>query len=129
MTKYVAEVTKMKIAVTAKAPNLNAEVDPRFGRASYILIIDPVAMSFEALENKDNINAFRGAGIQTAIMVSDKGVEAVLTGYCGPKAFATLKAANIKIANDVAGTVKDAVVAFNKGKLKFSDQPTADAHW
>ena len=119
----------MKIAVTAKGPDLNADVDPRFGRAAYILIVDPETMSIEALDNKDNINAFRGAGIQAATMVCDKGAEAVLTGYCGPKAFATLQAAHIKVASDVAGTVKDALAAFNEGKLVFSDQPNADGHW
>jgi predicted Fe-Mo cluster-binding NifX family protein len=119
----------MKIAVTAKAPDLNAEVDPRFGRAAYFIIVDPETLAFEAVDNKENINAFRGAGIQAAAMVSDKGAHVVLTGYCGPKAFATLKAANIKVASDVTGTVKDAVAAFNEDKLTFSDQPTADGHW
>ena len=30
----------MKIAITAQGPELDAAVDPRFGRAAYFLIVD-----------------------------------------------------------------------------------------
>lgn len=119
----------MKIAVTSKGTDLDSAVDPRFGRAAYILIVDPETLEFEVLDNKDNVNAFKGAGIQTASMVSDKGVEALLTGFCGPNAFKTLEAAKIRVANDVNGTVRDAVKAFNEGRLTFSDKATVEGHW
>ncbi len=119
----------MKIAVTAKAPHLDAEVDPRFGRAAHILIVDTETMEAEALDNSDNINAFRGAGIQAAGMVCDKGIHALLTGYCGPKAFAVLEAAGVKVANDFNGTVRQAVEDFKNGKVTYADQPNADGHW
>lgn len=119
----------MKIAITAKDVGLEAEVDPRFGRAAHILIVDTDTMDVEALDNTDNINAFRGAGIQAAGMVCDKGAEVLLTGYCGPKAFAVLQAAGVKVANDVTGKVADAVKAFKEGKFSYADQPNADGHW
>ena len=77
----------MKIAVTSTGIDLDAQVDPRFGRAAYILIIDSERLTFEVLDNKDNINALKGAGIQAAKMVSDKKAEVLLTGFCGPNAF------------------------------------------
>ena len=46
----------MKIAITAKGADLDSEVDPRFGRAAYILIVDSETLDFEALDNKENIN-------------------------------------------------------------------------
>ena len=119
----------MKIAVTSKGTDLDAEVDPRFGRAAYILIVDTDTLAFEVLDNQTNVNAFKGAGIQAASMVSDKGADVLLTGFCGPNAFNTLKAANIKVASDVSGTVKDAVKSFNDDKLSFVDQPNKDGHW
>jgi predicted Fe-Mo cluster-binding NifX family protein len=119
----------MKIAVTSKGKDLDSEVDPRFGRAAYILIVDTDSFAFEALDNSDNVNAFKGAGIQAAVMVSDKGAEVLLTGFCGPNAFKTVNAAKIKVVNDVSGTVRDAVNAFKDGKFKFADQANVEGHW
>jgi len=119
----------MKIAVTSKGQDLESEVDPRFGRAAYILVVDTDSLAFEVLDNSENVNAFKGAGIGAATMMSDKGVEALLTGFCGPNAFKVLKAANIDVANDISGTVRDAVQAFNGGKVSFSDAANVDGHW
>ena len=119
----------MKIAVTSQGTNLDSQVDPRFGRAAYILIVDTETFEFEVLDNKENANALKGAGIQAASMVSDKSVKALLTGYCGPKAFMTLEAAKIRVANEIEGTVRDAVKSFNEGKLTFADKANAEAQW
>ena len=116
----------MKIAVTSKGTDLDSQVDPRFGRAVYILIVDTENLEFEVLDNKDNVNAFKGAGIQAASMVSDKGAEVLLTGFCGPNAFKTLEAAKIKIVTDMSGTVRDAVKVFNEGKYVFSDEANTE---
>jgi predicted Fe-Mo cluster-binding NifX family protein len=119
----------MKVAVTSKGVLLDSEVDPRFGRAPYILIVDTATLAFEAIDNSDNVNAFKGAGIQAATMVSDKGAEVLMTGYCGPKAFATLEAAGIKVISDVSGKVRGAVAAFNAGTLTYASAPNKEAHW
>jgi len=119
----------MKIAVTSKGTDLDAPVDPRFGRAAYILIVDTETLEFEVLDNADNVNAFKGAGIQAASMISDKGAAILLTGFCGPNAFKTLAAAKIKVASDVTGTVRQAVDAFNEDKLNISAEPNVDGHW
>jgi len=74
----------MKIAVTSTGTDLDSQVDPRFGRALYILIVDSETFDFEVLDNKENVNALKGAGIQAASMVNDKGAEVLLTGFCGP---------------------------------------------
>jgi len=119
----------MKIAVTSTGKDLDAPMDPRFGRAAYILIVDSDTMAFEVLDNADNVNAFKGAGIQAATMISDKQADVLLTGFCGPNAFKTLNAANVKVADDVSGTVREAVVAYVDGRLKLALQPNAQGHW
>ncbi len=119
----------MKIAVTAKGTDLDSHVDPRFGRAAYILIVDTFSFGIEVLDNSENVNAFKGAGIQAAAMESDKGASVLLTGFCGPNAFKTLKAAGVKVANDITGSVRDAVKAFNEGKLNFAENANVDGHW
>ena len=120
---------KLKIAVTSQGKDLDSLIDPRFGRSAYILIVDTLSDEVEVLDNSENVNAFKGAGIQAAVMVSDRGAEILLTGYCGPNAYKTLKAAGVKVANDVAGTVRDAVVAYRKGEVSFADSANAEASW
>ena len=119
----------MKIAVTSTGTDLDAAVDPRFGRAAYIIIVDSETFSFEALDNKENINALKGAGIQAARMVSDKGAGVLLTGYCGPNAFKALKAVEIDVANNASGTVKETVQAYLDGKLPLADKADVEGHW
>jgi predicted Fe-Mo cluster-binding NifX family protein len=119
----------MKIAVTSTGKDLNSPVDPRFGRAAYILIVDADTMDVEVLDNAENVNAFKGAGIQAATMVSDRHADVLLTGFCGPNAFKTLDAARVKVAGDVSGTVREAVAAFVAGNIKLTTQPNTEGHW
>jgi predicted Fe-Mo cluster-binding NifX family protein len=119
----------MKIAVTSTGTDLDSPIDARFGRAAYILIVDSETMEYEALDNKENVNAFKGAGIQAASMISNKKAEVLLTGFCGPNAFKALNAAKIGVANSADGTVRDAVAAFLAGKMPLADEPNAEGHW
>ncbi len=119
----------MKIAVTSKGKTLESQIDPRFGRAAYILIVDSATMAYEALDNSRNVAAFKGAGIKAATMVSDQGAEILLTGYCGPKAFQTLNVAGVKVVNDVQGTVLQAIEQLKEGSVVFAEDANADAHW
>ena len=125
----IKEELELKIAVTSQGKNLDSPMDPRFGRAAYILIVDSFNNEFEVLDNSENVNAFKGAGIQAAVMISDRGANVLLTGYCGPNAYKTLKAAGVKVANDVAGTVRDAVAAYNEGNVSFADGANVEAAW
>lgn len=118
----------MKIALSAMAPTLDAEVDPRFGRCPYFIIVDPETMEFESMENS-NAMAAGGAGITTAQMVADKGVEIILTGNCGPRAYQTLSAAGVQVITGVVGRIRDAVEAYKAGKLQPGTQPSVEAHF
>ncbi len=119
----------MKIAVTSTGTDITSEVDPRFGRAKYIIVVDSKTFDFEVLDNKENVNALKGAGIQAATMISKKGAEVLLTGFCGPNAFKTLQAAKIGVANDASGTVEGAVKAYLAGELPLSEQPNVEGQW
>jgi predicted Fe-Mo cluster-binding NifX family protein len=119
----------MKIAITATGKQIDSQVDPRFGRAQFILILDESGAVLEAVDNSQNLNAMKGAGIQAGKVLSDRKVDVLLTGYCGPNAFTTLKAAGIKVGVEQSGTVKDALDRFNRNEVKFADQPNVEAHW
>jgi predicted Fe-Mo cluster-binding NifX family protein len=118
----------MKIAITATAASLDADIDPRFGRCQYFIIIEPETMEFEALENSGAM-AGGGAGISTAQTIASKGIEAVLTGNCGPNAYQVLSAAGIKVVTGVSGKVRQAIQDYKSGKLKASSQPNVAGHF
>ena len=91
----------MKVGITSNGENLDSDIDQRFGRCKYFIIVDTETMDFEALSN-ENMMASGGAGIQAAQTIANKGVEAVITGNIGPNAFQTLAAAGIKIYTDAS---------------------------
>lgn len=118
----------MKIAITATAPNLDAEIDPRFGRCQYFIIADPATMEFEGVQNS-SATAGGGAGIAAAQSLTNKNIEAVLTGNCGPNAYGVLGAAGIKAITGVTGKVRDAIQAYKSGQLKASAEPNVAPHF
>jgi len=118
----------VKIAITSSGPTLDSQIDPRFGRAQYLLIVDTDSLDVEAIENP-NVAAGGGAGIQSAQMVAGKGAKAILTGNCGPNAFRTLSAADIEVYTNVSGAVRDAVEAFTRGALQPISGPSVAGHF
>jgi predicted Fe-Mo cluster-binding NifX family protein len=112
----------MKIAISAKGTDLDAEIDERFGRAAYILIVDSDTMTVDVLDNTENINAAQGAGIQAASMVSGQGAGALLTGSCGPKAMTAFAGAGVAVYTGQFGSVRQAVERFKKGELQQTTQ-------
>ena len=118
----------MKICVSAVSSNLEAQVDPRFGRCPYLLIVDSESMEFEAISNVAS-GAMGGAGIQSAQTVASKGVKVVITGSVGPNAFQALSSAGIKVVTGGFGTVREAVERYKKGELTETTSPTVGGHF
>ena len=112
----------MRIAITSEGKELNAKLDPRFGRSAYFIIVDPETMAFEGVENSQNLNLPQGAGIQAGKTVADNKVDVLITGHCGPKAFKVLQGAGVKIVTGAGGTVADAIAQFNIGGLETSTE-------
>jgi predicted Fe-Mo cluster-binding NifX family protein len=119
----------MRIAVSCQGDNLDAEVDPRFGRASKFLLIDTQTLSFDVVENKQTLDLPQGAGIQAAQNILAHSADAVLTGNCGPKAFRVLQAAGVAVVVGVKGTVRDAVRAYVAGEYKEAGGANVEGHW
>ena len=119
----------MKLAITSEGEDLSSAVDPRFGRAKYFIVLDTETGDYAAHNNAQNLNAVQGAGIQAGRNVADLGVEAVLTGNVGPKAFSVLQAAGVKVYIGAAGTVAEAVEKFKAGELKPVSEANVEGHW
>lgn len=119
----------MKIVVTAREGKLESEVDPRFGRARYFIVVDTESEEFEVMDNEQNLNAMGGAGVQAAQNVVGAGAEAVVTGNVGPKAFTGLTAAGIKVYVGAAGTVAEAVEKYKAGELSEAGDANVEGRW
>ncbi len=113
----------MKIAVSATSGSLDAQIDPRFGRCPYFVIVDSETMKFEVIPNTAS-GAMSGAGIQAAQTVASKGVNVLITGNVGPNAFQALSSARIDIITGVFGTVREAVEKNKSGQLQKITVPT-----
>ena len=117
----------MRVAVSATGPTLDAEVEPRFGRCQYFIIVDPDTMQFEGVENSSAMQA-GGAGISTGQMIASKGVQVVLTGNCGPNAYQVLSAAGIQVITGVSGKIRDSIQAYKSGQFQATSQSNVAAH-
>jgi len=127
----------MKVCVTAAGSRIlrsdpqafmDAQVDPRFGRCAYFVIVNTDSMELEALPNV-SAQAIHGAGVQAAQMVVNKGVEVVITGTLGPNAYQVLSAAGIRVLTGVTGTVREAVERYKSGQLQDANSPNVPAHF
>jgi predicted Fe-Mo cluster-binding NifX family protein len=117
----------MKIAISSSGQDLAAQMDPRFGRCRYFLIIETDSMSFEVFDN-DNANLGGGAGIQSAQFIADKGAKALITGHCGPNAMQTLSAAGVQVYAGQAGTVQGLLGKLKNDQLTPIAEANASAH-
>jgi len=102
----------MNLCITAAGNTLEANTDPSFGRAPWLILVDTETLAFEAVENS-GMNSPQGAGIAAAQILSNKGAQALFTGKVGPKAWAALEASGIAIHEGIGNSsIRDAVLQF-----------------
>jgi len=119
----------MKIAINSTGKDLESNVDERFGRCPYFLIVD--------IENKEikNVKVIEntakeqlgGAGITAGQIVSNEKVDAVITKNLGPRSFSVFEQFKIKVYFG-EGRIKDVIQDFIEGKLKELTDATSSQH-
>ena len=119
----------MKVAISTEGKDLEAVVDTRFGRAKGFLVYDMDSNESVYVDNKQNLEAAQGAGIQSAKTVIDAGADAVITGNVGPKAFTTLNSAGVKIYLFKDGNVQKSIDQLRKGELELTSNANVEGHW
>ena len=129
LRKKERKIKKMNISITAQDRELSSEIDPRFGRARWLIVVNTDTGEFEAHNNSVNLNAVQGAGIQTAQNIAKLGVEAVITGNVGPNAYKTLNAAGIRIFLTEKQTIQEAIDSFKANKLNEVKEANVEGHW
>jgi len=116
----------MKVAITSAGPGLDDAASLRFGRCPYFIFVDTETLDYEAVENS-NAAAGGGAGVQSAQLVVDRDVKTVLTGNCGPKAFAVFEAAEIPVLIHQGGSVRFVIEQFKAGAYKPANEANVEA--
>jgi len=118
----------MKVAVSSTGGGVGDSVDQRLGRCAWFVVVDTETAQVDAFENPNGALG-SGAGIQTAQMLASKGIDAILTGNCGPNAFAALDAAGIRVCIGISGSVAEAVERFRKGDVESTLSPNVGSHF
>jgi predicted Fe-Mo cluster-binding NifX family protein len=117
----------MKLCISSKGTNLEASVDPRFGRCQYFLFVDTETMNFQCVGNPA-FAAGGGAGIQAAQLAINRGAKVILTGDVGPNAFQALQAGGVKIVTGAQGLIRDVIERFNRGELGYAGTASVGSH-
>jgi len=115
--------------ITAQGQELSSEVDQRFGRAKFLIVVDSETGDRQVHDNELNLNAVQGAGIQTGQNIANLGADAVISGNVGPNAFKTLNAGGVKVFLAEKQTVQEAIDSFKADKLKEVEQANVEGHW
>jgi len=110
----------MKIVFTAKGTDMDAAMDPRFGRTDFFVIFDDETKSVESYDNRAIEGEAHGAGPKTAQKLDELGAEVLITGNGpGGNAATVLKTMGTEVyvgAGDM--TVTEAYEAYKAGSLK-----------
>ncbi|MFZ5449900.1 MAG: NifB/NifX family molybdenum-iron cluster-binding protein [Thermodesulfobacteriota bacterium] len=107
------------VAISANGKDLDAGVEPRFGRARFFILLDPVTQQWEPLDNLPILSSREDVGILTAKnLTKNRVLQTVVTGNCGPKAFKELKKAGVKVFLNAQGTVRQILDKLRLGELE-----------
>ena len=117
----------MRVAVAADGDSIDSQVDPRFGRCPFYVVVDPETMSHESMANPGR-TAAGGAGMVAAQALVKAGVSDVIARDVGPNAMTALEAAGIGAYTTSGGTVADAVKALKEGALARVSGATVSQH-
>ncbi|WP_319779845.1 NifB/NifX family molybdenum-iron cluster-binding protein [Maridesulfovibrio sp.] len=115
----------MLIAVSANNSNLDSPFEPRFGRASGFVVFNSETGENHFVDNGGNSQLSQGAGIQTAQLLADQGVNVAISGTFGPKAEEALRAGSIEMVTVNSGTVRELAENY-LSEFCSEGQPVAD---
>jgi predicted Fe-Mo cluster-binding NifX family protein len=119
----------MKIAISSTGKSIEDEVDARFGRCAYFLIVeieDKKVKDVKAIENTAK-SQMGGAGITAGEIVANEKVDAVVTINLGPRAFSVFEQFGIKVYQG-QGKIKEVVQDLIDNKLKEMKNATGPQH-
>jgi len=117
----------MKICIPSSGEETTSNVDLRFGRCNYFVIVDSETMESDAFRNPA-ISATGGAGIQAAQEIVNRNANVLLTRNIGPNAHQVLSTAGIDVLELKGNTVDEAVKIYQAGGLTKLSEPNSPSH-
>ncbi|MEA3514975.1 MAG: NifB/NifX family molybdenum-iron cluster-binding protein [Nanoarchaeota archaeon] len=113
----------MRIVISSDGDTIESNVDMRFGRCRYFLIVDIEEGEIIDVKSVENEGAAmgHGAGIRAAQQAGNLKPDKIIAGNLGPNAFNVLTQLNIA-AYMGRGTVKDSIQKMFEGKLERISQ-------
>jgi len=118
----------MKIILTAISPSIDSNIDGRFGRGAYFIVVDPATLEWQAHPNP-GVGASGGAGTLAAQFAANQYASTVISGDFGPNAYNALHTAGIAMyLFGTSTTIKEAIESFKAGKLEHVSTPTGQGH-
>lgn len=110
----------MKIAFTAVGTTWDSQIDSRFGRTEFIVILNEETQQLEVIDNSAVKKEAHGAGTATAQKMYELKPDVLITGNGpGDTAATALKNLNMKIFVDAHNlTLQQAYNSYKSGSLK-----------
>ena len=112
----------MKIVISATGKDIESEIDTKFHRSSFFLVVDTKTNSQKTIENTTRERPSE-IGATVGQIVANEGIDAVITENIGPRAFEIFKRYGIKVYQ-AKGKITDAIKQFEQGKLKEISKAT-----
>lgn len=111
----------MKILFTSTGKGWSSRIDPRFGRADFLLLYETENDMLTVFDNTLVTKKAHGAGSATAKKVYELAPDVIITGNGpGDNAAVILKHLNVKIyVNAHKYSIKEALTKFNEGSLEL----------
>lgn len=112
----------MIVAVSAEKNDPDSPVSPYFGRSRWFVLYDTVRESRDVVENP-YADSLGDAGIQSARMLIEKNVDALITDGVGRNAFKVLSAAGILLYTSTCRSGREAIGLLLEGRLSQVSAP------
>lgn len=112
----------MIVAVSAERNDPDSPVSRYFGRSRWFVLYDTVRESRDVVENP-YADSLGDAGIQSARMLIENDVDALITDGVGRNAFKVLSAAGILLYTSTCRSAREAIGLLLEGKLSQVSAP------
>jgi predicted Fe-Mo cluster-binding NifX family protein len=112
------EEDAVKVLISAAAPGLDANIEPRFCESAYLTAVDLSTMDWESLP-APGAATVHAAGTRLGLLAVHQNVEAAISNDYGPNCYVVLEGAGIPMfLSGDCKTVREAAERYAAGKLR-----------